>query len=1126
MSHPVTWVTSAGLLGVYPAEIPVSFKVVAIAELPYIITDYVLISGSLPQGLSFRDDGLIYGTPNTVNADKSFTFVIRVNSTDGTETYIKDRTFSLEISGEAIPSLVPAAEITVFDSIWYTQQITYNNPISTNPVSLRILAGNLPPGLEMNEFGLIRGYPEPPITSVNLPIIETTITAVSSLNNYISVISTSGFSINRPIIFSSNIANIEDGKTYYIKEIINQNQFTITTIPNNVVFSIDQTISSFVDITLPSINVGQPTKKQYTFTVDLSSPAGNDRQNYTIVIVNQNLPTSQGGPGFVPGTRVPVIYNTRPPTYNIEANATSYGYYVLPPEDSVSVPGTTYLPSQLAYIGQFQSNNYFSFQILGHDFDNSSFFYEFKNLPSWMGYDTTTGWIYGNPVVTTGNIEQFNFSVNVYKTIGGTTISSTDFNFTFQIANAIDGQVTWLSDEDLGTLYNASISYKNIEAISDVPLVYEFWSGNMPPNLTLNELGEIRGVVAYQPNNNYAEQDTEQVFTFIAKAYNPDILKNVEASYLIAGQRYFIESLGTTDFTEVGAIQYDASEIIGGITYFINYIGDTDFTLIGGVKTSAGSFVEGREYIINSVGTTDFILIGALNNNIGTIFTATGSGAGSGDAYETKLLSNNSGTGTGTVIRQEFYATGSGTGTGIAQTYIVSSDREFSLTIKQVYNIPTDNLYIKCTPSTGDRNILASLLNDNTLIPANYLYRSGDPYFGKATSITYGHAYGIYSSDLEEYIVAVQKNHYWKNVTLGSLNTAVAKDENGKIIYEVVYSNVIDNLQKYDPNKGIDYRYSTSISEIVYWPRFIDLNLGPWYTSNNELYTSYIFAQDAILITQLREFNLLTQTGIPIMMNGGVPTLYTSLSPEYARILYPNSLDNMRNRVEQTLGANYNFRLLPLWMTSQQSDGNTLGYTPAWVIAYTKPAELITTTASQTYQGIPGILPPRVQVASTQGFVVGRPIVFTGNTFGNIISGQIYYVKQLLPFDQVELTTSITYDSNNNPVPGSTYSLYNENDAITGPMTVIFDPVSYAEIIKERIQKDWDYTLNEIDFDIDRFTVDKAITYDFDAKLNTGIWLDYPSATPTPEPIDNENFYVLFPRRNILSRTEPDEIIG
>lgn len=1132
MSHPVTWVTSAGLLGVYPAEIPLSFKVVAIAEFPYAITDYILISGSLPEGLSFRDDGLIYGTPSTTSVNITYTFVIRVNASDGTNTGIKDRTFSMEVSGEATPTLIPSADITVYDSLWYTQQISYNNPLVNNPVNLRIIQGTLPPGLEINESGYIRGYPAPPITTVNLPKIETTVTGVSSVNNYITAVSTEGFSINRPITFSTPIANIEANETYYIKEIINDSQFTITAVPNGIIFLITSTLSSFSDVTLSPISIGQPTKRQYNFVIDLTSPAGNDRQNYTITVVNQNLSTSQGGPGFTPGTRIPTIYNTRPPIFDIQNDVVNYGYYVLPPAGSVDL-GVTYNPSFPAYIGQFQSNNYFSFHILGHDFDNSEITYEFFNLPSWMTADTITGWIYGDPVVTTGDIEEYNFSVRVYKTIGSLEITSSTFNFSFRIANSIEGNISWLSDSNLGTLYNASISYKNVLAESDVSLVYEVWSGNLPPNLYMTSQGEIRGVAAYQPVNTYQEKNTEQEFTFTVKAYNTTILKEVTANLFEQGNRYWISDLRNTDFIAVGAVVVDATDIKGGQYYFINEIGTTDYESLGATAVNAGNLVYGTTYIISDPGTSDFTLAGASTNAIGTRFIASWANpsdpdptTGTGKVLMPEFFANYNGSGTGTVLEKMFYANGPGTGAGTAETYLVYSNKTFTLTILQVYDEPTDNLYIKCNPNIADRNILKTLLNNQTIIPNDYLYRQSDPYFGKARDISYTHAYGIHSSDIEDYIIAVQKNHYWKNITLGQLSTAVAKDENGTIIYEVVYSNVIDNLQKYNPQKGVDYRYSTSISETIYWPRFIDLNLGPWYSSSQDIYTSYIFAQDAVLISELREFNLLTQTGIPIMLNGGVPTFYTSLTPEYKRLLYPNSLDNMRKRVEQTLGANYNFRLLPLWMTSQQEDGNTLGFTPAWVIAYTKPAELITTTASQTYQGIPEIIPPRVQVASTEGFVVGRPIVFTGNTFGNIINGQIYYVKQLLPFNQVELTTSITYDSNGNPIPGNTYPLYNENDTNTGPMTVVFDPESYAKIIKERIEKDWPYKLNEIDFDIDRFTVDKVLTYDFDAKLNPGAWLDYPSATPTPNPEDSENFYVLFPRRNILSKIGSDEITG
>lgn len=47
---------------------------------------------------------------------------------------------------------------------------------------------------------------------------------------------------------------------------------------------------------------------------------------------------------------------------------------------------------------------------------------------------------------------------------------------------------------------------------------------------------------------------------------------------------------------------------------------------------TAGSFVVGRIYTIVSAGSTDFTLIGAANSAVGTVFQATGVGAGTGTA--------------------------------------------------------------------------------------------------------------------------------------------------------------------------------------------------------------------------------------------------------------------------------------------------------------------------------------------------------------------------------------------------------------------------------------------------------------------------------------------------------------
>lgn len=51
-----------------------------------------------------------------------------------------------------------------------------------------------------------------------------------------------------------------------------------------------------------------------------------------------------------------------------------------------------------------------------------------------------------------------------------------------------------------------------------------------------------------------------------------------------------------------------------------------------GTTVAAGSFVVGQTYLIATVGTTDFTLIGAASNTVGLSFNATGVGAGTGTA--------------------------------------------------------------------------------------------------------------------------------------------------------------------------------------------------------------------------------------------------------------------------------------------------------------------------------------------------------------------------------------------------------------------------------------------------------------------------------------------------------------
>lgn len=829
-AQPV-WNTPAGSLGTFPTQIFASVLLSGSPVLPATSITYSLISGSLPSGMVLSSAGVISGTPALVSQESVSAFTLRITDDTGN---VRDRTFSMTISGSASPVLtIPDGNILqTLDSVWTELPLTYNNPNPNNQVSISISEGVLPPGLEINSAGLIRGYPNPPTTSVTLPTITTTAT-VTEVNNYITCFSTTGFTVGRPVVFTgtSVFGGIEAGATYYIKSISpGGGQITISTTQNGPVFLLQSGTGSMV-VTLPPVSVGQPTIRTYSFTVKLSSLLGSDTAAYSITVQNQNYNNQN-----ILNTRIPTVLNTRPRTYIIPQTDLYYGYYLLP----VDQGGATYPVNFSAPIGNIQSGNQFAFKIIGYDFDGDPIGYTFNNLPTWATGHTDTGWITGNPTVSVQNITQFTFSVAVYK-INNPALRSPNFSISVNLCKDLTDNIVWITDEDLGTIFNGTVSTKSVVAEADVDLQYQLISGSLPPNLTLLSNGEITGYVADEPTSVLLEQGTTTSFTFTIRAYSP--------------------------------------------TY-----------------------------------------------------------------------------------------------------HLIKSTKTFTIGVYQAYTQPTDVLYIKATPSIADRELINSLLNNETIIPSDMLYRPNDVYFGKATDVVYEHAYGIYASDVQQYLAAITRNHYWRNIVLGQIETAIARDENGNVIYEVVYSKVIDNL--INP-AGI------SVSSTIQWPRAIDLFLGPWYTSVTNIYTSY----DKDLS----------------------PGYYTSRSPGYANTLYPNSLFNMRNRVGDVLGQEYDSRILPLWMTSQQENGNTLGYTQAWVICYTKPG--------------------------------------------------------------------------------------------------------HAKTIKNNIETKWlnvlgyPNKLNVINFTIDRFSVNKSITYDYDNATDPAAWTGLPSATPTPDPVDSKDFYVLFPRKTIL----PDE---
>ena len=205
----------------------------------------------------------------------------------------------------------------------------------------------------------------------------------------------------------------------------------------------------------------------------------------------------------------------------------------------------------------------------------------------------------------------------------------------------------------------------------------------------------------------------------------------------------------------------------------------------------------------------------------------------------------------------------------------VNVSKQFSITVLNTYDVPYDNLYIQCMPPQQDRELIRSLLTDTSIFPPSLLYRNDDPNFGLAHNVVYNHAYGLTATTLETYVTSLQLNHYWKNLVLGSIKTARALDDLGNVIYEVVYSEVVDTLVN---NEGV------GADKQVVLPYPIDAN------TSSEI-----------------------------------------------DVVYPNALEDMRDQVIDVVGQESN--VLPRWMLSKQADGRVLGFTPAWVIAYTQPGK-------------------------------------------------------------------------------------------------------------------------------------------------------------------------------------------
>jgi hypothetical protein len=209
-----------------------------------------------------------------------------------------------------------------------------------------------------------------------------------------------------------------------------------------------------------------------------------------------------------------------------------------------------------------------------------------------------------------------------------------------------------------------------------------------------------------------------------------------------------------------------------------------------------------------------------------------------------------------------------------AQT--VSDVKTFTITVNNYNKLPYENLYITALLGPTERQLFHDIVNNNDIFPEQLLYRSSDPWFGRARDIRSLFLAGLNPTLASSYISAMGRNHFTKSLEWGDIKTAVALDANFNVKYEVVYMELIDSVSPNGktPNNIIDLSGS----------------INPWLDAAGNGYT----------------------------------------------VDYPNTNGNMTSAIVSSVGYAHQ-GALPVWMTSPQENNKPLGFVNAVVLAYTVP---------------------------------------------------------------------------------------------------------------------------------------------------------------------------------------------
>ena len=190
-----------------------------------------------------------------------------------------------------------------------------------------------------------------------------------------------------------------------------------------------------------------------------------------------------------------------------------------------------------------------------------------------------------------------------------------------------------------------------------------------------------------------------------------------------------------------------------------------------------------------------------------------------GGSLPASLVLNHDGTISGSMPTQVW--TGSNTTTSSFSISAIDNHRnsliagDFSIVFTQTTSTEFTNLYFKPLLIKSKRSEFSNFINDDNIFNADLIYRPFDPTFGIQRDLKLVVEFGIEKLGLSDYANILTENFQKRKFIIGSVKSAVAKNNDGTIRHHIVYLDVIDaNINA----SGISIPNEFLFNGVTYYP--------------------------------------------------------------------------------------------------------------------------------------------------------------------------------------------------------------------------------------------------------------------------------------------------------------------